>query len=214
MGKAYANRKPIEERKESDRYETPLSLTKELINTGVLEGVKTILEPAAGYGAMAKVLREAGFEVTEKDIMHNQNFLLDEYEYGQYDAVVTNPPFSLYTEFVEKAKQVAPIVVMLSKVNFFGVQDRYDRGLWEHLKYAYIFTRQIDYQFPIQEDGSCGVGNLITGWFCWDMNYDGKSMIDFIDVQKYCKLGGYENWLKKNDSDKYQQLLDKKELRR
>ena len=46
-GKAYANRKPVEERPEADFYSTPYSLTWELLR---LEDVDcpTIYEPACG----------------------------------------------------------------------------------------------------------------------------------------------------------------------
>ena len=28
-------------------------------------------------------------------------------------------------------------------------------------------------------------GCLVTAWFHWDMNYDGKPSIEIIDIQKY-----------------------------
>ena len=70
-------------------------------------------------------------------------------------------------------------------------------GLWKGLSDIYVFNRKVDYQFPIFEDGTFGVGSLTSGWFVWNKDYDDKPKLDFIDVQKYATRGSYENWLKK-----------------
>ena len=44
MGKAYANRKPKEERHTNDKYETPYSLTWELQKLNIVKAKRTILD--------------------------------------------------------------------------------------------------------------------------------------------------------------------------
>lgn len=198
VGKSYATRKPLEERPEADFYETPKSLVWELLKTDELKNVKTILEPCCGNHAISTELLEAGYQVESKDIKYGNDFLMDDYTDQHFDAVVTNPPFSLWDDIILKAKNHADIVIAIGKTNFFGAKSRFDSGIWKNLKAVYIFSRQIDYQFPVQKDGSMGVGNLVTGWFVWDKNYTGDPALKFIDVQQYCKLGSFEAWKKKN----------------
>ena len=201
VGKSYATRKEKTKRPESDFYSTPISLVWELLKTGVLDGVKTILEPCCGEKAISNQLEARGYIVTSKDIKTGNDFLLDEYDYGSYDAIVTNPPFSLWTEIIEKAKKTSPLVVAIGKTNFFGVHSRNNNDFWRHLKEIYIFDRQVDYQSPFRQDGLFCVGCLVTAWFVWDMNYNGNPEIKFIDVNKYAKLGSYKNYIKKNTKD-------------
>jgi hypothetical protein len=84
-----------------DLFYTPVYAT-EMILPYIPEGVRTIWEPAAGTGMIAKVLRGAGYNVSETDIRSDPpvNFL-KRYECDA-DAIITNPPFSLKVEFVSR----------------------------------------------------------------------------------------------------------------
>ena len=190
-GKAYANRKSEDKRPQSDFYVTPKSLVWELLKTDVLKGSKKILEPCCGKHAISSELEKAGFDVTSKDIMYGDNFLCSDYKFGEFDTIVTNPPFSQFDDIVMKAKKVAPKVVMIAKTNFFGAYARNKKGVWKHLKEVYIFNRQLDYRTPERDDGLFHVGNLITGWFVWDNSWNEDYwQTRIIDVQQYAKLGG------------------------
>lgn len=195
-GKAYASRNKKDDRPESDFYETPKSLVWELLKLPVLSGCKTILEPCCGDYAISSELEKYGYEVTAKDIKYGNDFLEEKYS-EKFDAVVTNPPFSLFTDIVNKAKTVSNKVVVIGKTNFFGVHSRNIDGFWKHLKDVYIFDRQVEYRTPHREDGLFMVGCLVTGWFVWDMEYLGDPKLHIINVQDYAKLGSYDSFLKK-----------------
>lgn len=187
-GKAYANRKAVHERPESDNYPTPIALVKELINLGILNKRKPVIEPAAGEGQLACTLSVNGFNVWASDLHKNGLDFFTDYT-KPVDQIVTNPPFSQFDDFVMKAKELSPFVVMIGKTNFFGAQSRYKNGVWKHLKHVYIFSRQIDYRTPL---GSIqmNVGNLVTGWFVWDRRWTKPYWnTSIIDVQRYCTLG-------------------------
>ena len=109
MGKAYANRKPVEERPEADFYSTPYSLTRELLK--VRNFPKVIYEPAAGNGAITHVLKQYGHIVVEDDIRTTGADFLDFQDH--VPCIITNPPFSLFTKFVEKAKECSDVFVLL-----------------------------------------------------------------------------------------------------
>ena len=201
-GKAYANRKREEIRNKNDFYETPFSLTWELQKLNIIpkevNGHKTtILDPCCGKYAISKWFRE-DYDITEKSLEYGNDFLTEDYSDKHYDFVIMNPPFDLWDNFVYKSKDIADVVISIGKTDYFSCYQRLQNGIWKNLKAIYIFNRKVDYQFPTIENGDLGVGNLTSGWFIWDKNYDGKPELNFIDIQKYANLGGFDSWSKKN----------------
>lgn len=100
-----------------------------------------------------------------------------------------NPPFKLFNKFVEKAKEISPIVCCIGKPNFFGAHDINVNGLCKNLEWVYIFDRQIAYDKPFREDVKVECGMIISGWFIWNKNYDGEPKIKVLDMQKYILKG-------------------------
>lgn len=201
MGKAYANRKKAEERNENDFYATPWSLTWELLKLDIIpkitDGHKTtILDPCCGNYDLCRWF-ENDYDVTAKSLEYGNDFFKDEYKENQFDFVIMNPPFDLFDDFIVKAKYIAKYVISIAKTDYFSCYQRLENGIWNNLSDVYIFNRKVDYQFPIFENGDLGVGSLTSGWFLWDKSYNECPRIHFIDIQKYAKLGGYKNWLKK-----------------
>lgn len=187
MGKAYANRKKEIDRPESDFYQTPRPLTWELIKLRLFDFDKLCYEPACGKLAIVKELEKYFSNLHYTDINHDlyyQDFL--ELKNYKCDYIITNPPFSLFDDFVIKAKEVATDkIAFIGKTNFFGAEKRNRIGIWKNLKYVFVFNRQVDYRF-FREDNKMQSGNLISAWFIWDMNWkENYWMTSIIDVQKY-----------------------------
>ena len=199
-GKAYANRKPKSERHENDKYETPYSLTWELQKLNIVKPNTTILDPCCGNYAISKWFRDTNI-VTEKSLEYGNDFFEDKYEENQFDYVLINPPFDLWDKFIEKSKKIGETVIAIGKTDYFSCYQRLQNGIWDTLSDVYIFNRKVDYQFPIFESGEFGVGSLTSGWFVWKKGYTESPRLHFIDVQKYAKLGNYENWLKKQNKN-------------
>jgi hypothetical protein len=183
MGKAYANKKTLNKRPQADFYETPKCMTEELIKTGVLDGVKTIWDPCCGKFAITDVLEKHGFTCFKNDIMYGDDYFANDYQ--KHECIVMNPPFMLFDKFVEKAKKEADLVCVIGKANYFGSHSRNINGLWQHLREVYFFDRQIAYDKPLRADGKVECGMMITGWFIWDMSYNGKPTINVIDMNEY-----------------------------
>lgn len=204
-GKAYANRRPkgqMSDLRASDFYETPHSIWWEFLKTDEMKGIKTILEPACGNYATSKVFEKEGFTVFTRDLKYGNNFLIDEYDENSFDCVLTNPPFSYFDEFVEKAKSIASKkVVMIGKTNFLGAYSRYKKQLFKECSAIYVLNRQVDYQFPVQENGDVGVGCLVSCVYVWTKGYTGEPVVRFLNMQPYCKLGSYDKWIKKGISN-------------
>lgn len=192
MGKNYANRKPVEERPESDFYITPRSLVWELLKLNLIRQTETIYGPAAGSEVIVSELVKQGYyNVVSDDIRTTGKDFLQCTDH--YDVICENPPFSLFDEFVLKAKQCSDHVIFIAKTNFFGAYKRQQMGVWDNLKSVHIFNRQVDYRTPTRDDGLFHVGNLITGWFEWDSSWDKPYWkTSVLDVNKYAKLGQFK----------------------
>ena len=82
---------------ERDCYETPEWVTRAVLPH--LGNIKSVWEPAAGSGKMARALEAAGLQVLSTDISAGQDFLLAGEQ--PVDAIVTNPPYISATPFIE-----------------------------------------------------------------------------------------------------------------
>ena len=188
-GKAYANKKKKINRPEGDFYPTPKSLLWVISDVIKQEFPisQTILEPASGNGAISNELKAMGYQVIENDLFNNGVDYLQTQFTNNY--IITNPPFSLWDEFVVKAKQESKKVLMIGRLNYFGTNSRFTSGVWNNLKSVYCFNRYIDYRTPERNDGMFNVGAMATAWFLWDSEYTGNPQLHFVDVQDYAKLG-------------------------
>lgn len=115
---------------EGDRYYTPAWVTEELFkHCGFPEW---ILEPAAGDGAMVKVLERHGCQVLSSDIDPQDEGITkaDFFDWGATTCagIITNPPYSHAQEFIEHAlKLMEPndgLVAMLLRNEFDSAKKR------------------------------------------------------------------------------------------
>jgi hypothetical protein len=106
------------ERKLLDQYETPPWVTLALVpHLPVITG--KVWEPACGSGKMVAALRQAGFDVIGSDIADGVDFLCHPAESG-IGAIITNPPYALAREFIERALSFDTVRVfaMLLRIDF------------------------------------------------------------------------------------------------
>jgi hypothetical protein len=80
---------------------------------------RTIWEPAAGSGKMSRELEGFAGTVISSDIAEGQDFLT--FEGFDGGAIITNPPYELATEFIERALFLTAssgLVAMLLRTDF------------------------------------------------------------------------------------------------
>jgi len=118
------------ERQQNDFYATPSEEVENILKHEDLIG--TVLEPACGKGHISKMISEnklistdlidRGYGICELD------FLSDKYPYGDnIDTIITNPPFKLIEEFVNKAIKIARSkVIILARTQFLETISRYE----------------------------------------------------------------------------------------
>jgi hypothetical protein len=168
-------------RKKSDFYETPYSITKQLLEVENFEG--NILEPACGEKAISNLLNNCIAYDLYKD---GKDFLLDT---TLYDNIITNPPFSKAYEFILKAKQIAKKkIAYLLPLSYLHGKKRYD-FIWTDKSFPlariYVFTRYPMLGEKLRKDGKYHTGMMVYAWYIWEKNYIGEPSIRWIDNNKY-----------------------------
>ncbi len=123
---------------------TPQDVVVDIVKTGILRGVTSILEPCAGRGDIIKALRASGYtwditavelvsELAEEvsasgiDRLYYGSFFdhyFSEANYGKFDLVIINPPFSLLEDFMEKSHSLlnesGQLIVLMKLCHLVG----------------------------------------------------------------------------------------------
>ena len=169
------------QRKKSDFYETPYSMTEHLLRREPFNRELSVCEPACGGGAITKILNNCFTgEVTAYDA--DVDFLK---ENKRYNYIITNPPFSLAMEFIKKAKTVAtdkfalllPLSYLHGKRRFDEVYNDKEYGL----KHVYVFTRYPLLGEALRDDGKYRTGMMVYAWYIFENGYSGDPAIKWID---------------------------------
>jgi len=100
--------KPLAQKNGNDKIMTPLYLCKQIVEHFNPTG--KILEPCKGTGNFLEVIPTADwYEIDE-----GRDFLQAN---GHWDWIITNPPYSIYRSFFNKAMEVADNIVFLQLIN-------------------------------------------------------------------------------------------------
>jgi hypothetical protein len=166
-------------RRPSDFYETPYTIIRKLLENHTF--TKQVLEPACGDGAIVKVLEEYGYKVTSYD--KETNFLL---ETRKFHNVITNPPFSLAYEFINKCAEVCTDeFALLLPLSYLHGKKRYDAFYANNkigLRCVYVLTRYPLLGEQLREDGKYNTGMMVYAWFVFSKNwFNREPIIRWID---------------------------------
>lgn len=178
------------QREKHDFYATPEETTRAILDVLALEG--SILEPACGMGHISKVLKEyyPENEIISTDLIYRGfgeggiDFLT--HDYGRrFDNIITNPPFKLAKEFVEKALTIAnDKVIMLMKIQFLESKGRREFLENSPLKYVYCFSERQSAMrngWKINpKTGKPWSTALFLAWFVWEIGYEGEPIVRWL----------------------------------
>lgn len=183
------------QRKANDFYQTPYSMTEGLLDKighPYATRLSRVLEPAAGDGAILRVLHGRGVDASGYDLMRDGLDFLE--ETGKADWIITNPPFSISLQFIQKCKQVARKGFwLLMPIEYLHGQERYEKVYNARdgypLKKVYVFTRRAMLSDTVREDGLYATGMVTWAWYGWlrmpfSHRYQ-KPEIDWIDNNRY-----------------------------
>ena len=181
-GKNFSANNATGKRKKSDFYETPYTLTRKFLDVEYFNKNSTGCEPACGGGAITRELKEhwEDDKVTAYD--QETNFL---WETGEYDYIITNPPFSIAFEFIQRAKLVAKSkFAFLLPLSYLHGKKRFDEIYSDRtygLEKVYVFTRYPMLGEALREDGKYNTGMMVYAWYVWTNGYSGLPTVDWLD---------------------------------
>jgi hypothetical protein len=180
-----------------DLYETPAPATETLLR---VERIPThIWEPAAGRGAITRVLQARGREVVSSDI-YQYDFSLD--FVGDFlkqtrmpegcSCILTNPPFQWVEAFVAHALELSPLVIMLLRLAFF------EAGSGAHRKHKlrahvldgippariHVFRKRLPMMHRDEWAGRKANSGMAFSWWIWDRDHTGPTTIDRISWER------------------------------
>ena len=160
----------------NDNYTTPAWVVEALIPHLPTAG-GTLWEPACGAGHMVGAMQRPGFGVIATDARTGHDFLTDPPR-RFFRGIVTNPPYGLATEFIERAIGVMPrdgFAAMLLRTDFDHARTR------QHLFAGCpIFSKKIVLTRRIRWFAdSIGSPSYNHAWFQWDRQHHGPPAIAY-----------------------------------
>lgn len=188
-GTSLAGMSTTRERVKDDFYATPKNATRAILDRVVLKG--SILEPSCGNGFISEVLKEyyPNGEIISQDLV-DRGYGIGGVDYlkfkpnRKFDNIITNPPFALAKEFIEKSLELANNkVIMFAKIQLLESKSRKDMFLNSPLKYIYVFSDRVN---PLRngelldEKGKPWASTMCFAWFVWEIGYTEEPIVRWL----------------------------------
>ena len=162
---------PLRNAPNSNDFQTPPEALYPLIP--FLKSDWVIWECASGEGNLVKELEGRGFEVIASDILAGQNFLT--WQPDEFDCIITNPPYSLKQQFLERCYALQKPFALLLPLTTFETTKRQE--LFKQYGVQVIFfDKRIHFQGPTIEHESKAW--FSTAFFTWGLGL--KNELNFV----------------------------------
>lgn len=164
-------------RSKHDHYETPWHTLMSLLDNHEIK--YPLLEPCAGYGSVANILKLGGAVITndidpDMECDYNHDYL-DWTPENEFETILTNPPFNIAEQIIKKSIQDLEIggeVIMLLRLDFLGTEKR--RMFWKENPAKQIYALSKRPRF-IRSGGSNEYG-----WYVWENGWTGGITLNVI----------------------------------
>jgi hypothetical protein len=174
--------------RKNDLYETSPVAVRALLEVESFS--IDVWEPCCGPGSIVTVLRAAGHRVLATDLVDygccpdsesRVDFLMEPMA-GKPRTIVTNPPFKLAGEFVERALESGHIdkVAMLLRLAFLESEER--RSILENgtLARVYVFRNRLPMMHRAGYTGKKSSSKVAFAWFIWNREHRGPTELHRI----------------------------------
>lgn len=202
QGGKLAGGNPKDGRVENDFYATDPKAVKMLLEEYSIVG-KKILEPCVGNGNIANTVKEfyyKGVDVTGIDLVDRgykntiiHDFLTYETD-KKYDCIITNPPYSLAGEFIEKGMELLDSgydedglpkgqLIMFLKIQFLEGAKRKELFSKYPPKYIYVFRNRMatwNNGQPLDQNGKKWATTMCHAWFVWEKGSKTEPIIRWL----------------------------------
>lgn len=181
-------------RVDNDFYATDPKAVEMLLNTNINLG-KEILEPCVGQGHIISTLLayDPNIHVTTIDLVDRDypntivtDFLTWKPPY-KYSAIVTNPPYSLAKEFIEKGMEClcnGGYMCMFLKIQFLEGAKRKELFDKYPPKYIYVFRNRMptwnNGQPKDPKTGKKWATTMCHAWFIWEKGSTSEPIVRWL----------------------------------
>lgn len=196
QGSKLAGGNPEHGRVEYDFYATnPKAVDMLLDKHEFGKNIKTILEPCVGQGHIIDAVKKHYTDtyITVLDIVNRgypdtiiQDFITWKTD-NKYDLIITNPPFSLGSEFVRKGMTLLSEngqMAMFLKIQFLEGSKRKELFDKYPPKYIYVFrNRMATWNNGQEKDPNTGKNWATTmchAWFIWENGFNGEPIVRWL----------------------------------
>jgi hypothetical protein len=173
-----------------DAYWTPTCATRALMAVERLP--LSVADPAVGSGAILDVLRDEGGHIVHgRDVVNYgwphtviQDYLAEPIEMNGDIGIVTNPPYRLAMDFIEKAfADGAKYSAWLLRLNFLESMRRKPFFEANPPTRLHIFSRRLPMQNRLGWTGREAPSNMAFAWFIFDRRglADNRPQLNFVD---------------------------------
>ena len=181
LGQTFVGRKDrYDDNKQLDIYETNPIYLDDLFMYEPYFNDGTYYEPCYGINKfLFNKLQNMGFDVSGSDILEGVDFLECN---DKYDYIITNPPFNLNLEFIEKAFEVAnKKISFLVPLNYLDTMKRYNvfHNKDFPCKNVLVYSKRISFIKGGGIPDKCITGMSFC-WITWDKDYKGETTIKWI----------------------------------
>lgn len=193
-GNKLAGGNPKTERVENDFYATNPNAVMSILNNYCFNA-NTILEPCVGQGHIANTVEE--FYSNHKEIVgvdlidrgYPNTIIADFLKWDtdkRFDGIITNPPYSLAKEFVEKGMELLRDdgqMLMLLKIQFLEGLKR--KELFEKYppKYIYVFRNRMatwNNGKSLDDNGKRWATTMCHAWFVWEKGSETEPIVRWL----------------------------------
>ena len=171
----------------TDDFQTPPAALKPL--TPYLKKEWLIWECAEGEGNLTEALIKEGYNVIATDILTGQDFLT--YHPDRFDCIITNPPYSLKQQFLERAYSLKkPFAFLLPLTTLETTKRLY---LFQKHGIEIIFLNErINFVMPRKKKQSKSW--FASAWFTNGLGIGKQLVFPLIkDIPKQTKLSGNQS---------------------
>lgn len=183
-GQSIVGMSTTRERVEDDFYATPTGSVIQLLTRE--EIIYPAWECACGDGAIAKLLKGDVLATDLIDRGYGQggvDFLTTEPD-KEIKTVITNPPFNLFTEFLERGLEMAKEkLILFGKLQALEGEKRATILENTPLKVVYVFKKRqspLRNGSPVDEKGKPWASTMAFAWFVWEKGFVGEPVIRWI----------------------------------
>lgn len=186
---------PADGRTTLDYYATNPKAVEMLLNAHTFDGLR-ILEPCVGAGHIARVLKEAFpdayytfIDAVDRGYPDTKivDFLKWEDNNGYYDTIITNPPYSLASEFIYHCYdklQYGGQLAMFLKIQFLEGIKREELFRTLPPKYIYVFKKRMcvfnnGLEFN-PKTGKQWETTFCNAWYVWEKGIKSEPIIRWI----------------------------------